>query len=134
LFNKDLLSIYVASPELGLAWTTLNARTRLRMDCSWWALVFMPIIPAPQEAQIRRIKSGSQPQQIAQETLSWKKPILHTHPHTHKPTNQTNKRLAEWLKQLRSSCLASMRSWAQIPVPHTKKGSPQKTSKEIGWS
>jgi hypothetical protein len=44
-----------------------------------------PVIPATQEAEIRRIAVRSQPGQIAQETLSRKKPI-------------TKKGLVEWLK------------------------------------
>jgi hypothetical protein len=45
----------------------------------------MSIIPATQEAEIRRIEVQSQPKQIVRETLSRKKPI-------------TRKGLVEWLK------------------------------------
>jgi hypothetical protein len=36
---------------------------------------FLPVIPATQEAAIRRITVRSQPEQIIPKTLSWKKPI-----------------------------------------------------------
>jgi hypothetical protein len=45
----------------------------------------MPIIPATQEAEIRKIEVRSQPRQIVHETLSQKKPI-------------TKIGLMEWLK------------------------------------
>jgi hypothetical protein len=50
-----------------------------------WALVLTSVIPATQEAEIRRIMVQSQPGQIVHETLSQKKYI---------PT----KGLVEWLK------------------------------------
>jgi hypothetical protein len=47
----------------------------------WW---FMPVILAPQEAEIRRITGQSQPKEIVCKTLSQK--------------YQSEKGLAEWLK------------------------------------
>jgi hypothetical protein len=51
----------------------------------------MPVIPATQEADIRRTEVQSQPGKIVQETLSRKNPS-HTQTHTQK------KELVEWLK------------------------------------
>jgi hypothetical protein len=47
----------------------------------WW---LTPVIPATQEAEIRRITVQSQPRQIVHKTLSQKNP--------------SQKRLVEWLK------------------------------------
>jgi hypothetical protein len=47
----------------------------------WW---LMPVIPATQEAEIRRVEVRSQPQQIVHKTLSLKYP--------------TQKRAVEWVK------------------------------------
>jgi hypothetical protein len=43
-----------------------------RIEARRWCLT--PVIPATQEAEIRRIEVGSQPRQIVHETLSRKKP------------------------------------------------------------
>jgi hypothetical protein len=57
------------SPKL---WTKLNLfylwTNKKTAECRW----FTPIIPATQEAEIRRIVIWSQPRQTVYETLSWK--------------------------------------------------------------
>jgi hypothetical protein len=72
--------------------------------------VAQPVTPATQEAEMRSILIKHQPGQIVCEILSQKKPI--------------QKGLMEWLKWY-STCLASMRTQVQIPVPQKfffKKG------------
>jgi hypothetical protein len=64
-----------------------------------------PVTPATQEAEMRSILIKHQPGQIVCEILSQKKPI--------------QKGLMEWLKWY-STCLASMRTQVQIPVPQKK--------------
>jgi hypothetical protein len=56
-----------------------------KAGCQW----LTPVITATQEAEIRRIKVRSQPEQIVHETLSRK--TFHTH-------TKKKKGLAEWLK------------------------------------
>jgi hypothetical protein len=54
-----------------------------------------PVIPATQEAELRRIAVQSQPGQMVQETLSWKTlhthTYTHTHTHTHTHTNRAGR-------------------------------------------
>jgi hypothetical protein len=49
---------------------TLSQKNIYEARC-WWS---MPVIPATQEAEIRRIAVQSQPGQIVQETLPYKNP------------------------------------------------------------
>jgi hypothetical protein len=111
-----------SSPKLGpMVWQGwLFMKTVETLECSviqsycghsdeksgWsWRQWLTPVIPATQEAEIRRMAVRGQPRQIVQETLSWKKPIT--------------KRI--WWSG--SRC----RSWVQIP--HT-----QKKKKKSGWN
>jgi hypothetical protein len=71
----------------------------------------MPVIPATQEAEIRRIMVHSQPGEIVHETLALKKSI-------------TKK---GWWSG--SRC----RPWVQSPVPPKQKTNKQKNITHLGW-
>jgi hypothetical protein len=61
-------------PLLTLHWSKLHATPNFKRASAgcWW---LMPVIPATQEVEIRRIEAWSQPEQIVQETLFQKKPF-----------------------------------------------------------
>jgi hypothetical protein len=65
--------------------------------CQW----FTPVIPAIQEAEIRKMEVQSQPRQIIQETLSQKK-------------KHHKKGLAKWPSG--SVCLVNVRPEFKLPV------------------
>jgi hypothetical protein len=101
----------------------------------------MPIIPATQEAETRRITVWGQPEQNVNETpISNNKPCMVSHKTISKRTkseasprqknaisyvknNQSKKGLGAWLKW-QSAYLASLRPLVQAPVPPPKRNKP----------